>query len=413
MLPEEYKSFKTKMEKKDRKNFYLAKPSKGKGGDGIFFVKKLSDLSKEQMRLNDYVAQEYIANPLLIDKKKFDFRLYLMIKGVDTMHGYVAFEGMARFWTEDYTKPKINIQNKNEKNEDKEVDVNDQLYGHLTNFSLNKKSDKYETNNDFETNENSGSKRLLSTIFRQLENDGIDVDEIKDDIKDICTKVVLALQPFLVNSFHTDMGVGSEANQNWFHIFGIDILLDENYKSWVMEINCFPSLSYFYEREEIDKETGVEKTTKIVSDLDKYLKTNILRDAITIVRNDKVPKNSLFEQVFPPVDYPQDYKEFTIFNDIRVLFELLAGFRKPDMLTLSQFQKIAYFPGMKTDKLSKPEYGMMFAQYAKRGNKSLMSLDNFTVAIENLAKEFNLNDGDNPRPLVTKLINHIKTKPMY
>lgn len=203
-----------KWRNKDRKNFYLAKPSKGKGGDGIFFVKKLSDLSKEQMRLNEYVAQEYIANPLLIDKKKFDFRLYLLIKGVDTMHGYIAFEGMARFCTEDYAKPKMKTQNKDENKEDKEYDDNDHLYSHLTNFSLNKKSDKYETNNDFENNENSGSKRLLSTIFRHLENDGIDVDEIKDDIKDICTKVVLALQPFLVNSFHSDMGVGSEANQN-------------------------------------------------------------------------------------------------------------------------------------------------------------------------------------------------------
>jgi predicted ATP-grasp superfamily ATP-dependent carboligase len=57
------------MEKKDRKNFFLAKPSKGKGGGGIFFIKKLSDLSKEDMRVNEYIAQEYVVDPLLIDKK--------------------------------------------------------------------------------------------------------------------------------------------------------------------------------------------------------------------------------------------------------------------------------------------------------------------------------------------------------
>jgi tubulin polyglutamylase TTLL6/13 len=123
------------------------------------------------------------------------------------MHAYIAFEGMARFCTEDYKKPKMKTQDKDEA---KESDDND----NLTNFCLNRKSEKYVTNNDFENNENDGNKRLLSSIFRQLENAGVDVDEIKDDIKDICTKVVLSLQPFLVNSFHSDMGVGSESNQN-------------------------------------------------------------------------------------------------------------------------------------------------------------------------------------------------------
>jgi len=163
------------------------------------------------MRVNEYIAQEYIKNPLLIDKKKFDFRLYLLIKGVDTMKAYIAFEGMARFCTEDYNPPKSKTKRNNE-NDEKEVD--ESLFAHLTNFTLNKKSKKYENNNDFENNENEGSKRLLSTIFRYLENDDIDVDEIKDDIRDICSKVVLALQPFLVNSFHTDMGVNDDTNQN-------------------------------------------------------------------------------------------------------------------------------------------------------------------------------------------------------
>jgi hypothetical protein len=180
-----------------------------------------------------------------------------------------------------------------------------------------------------------------------------------------------------------------------------------------MEINCFPSFSYFYEREEVDPVTGVGKSTKIISDLDKFLKSEILRDAINIVKNDKIPKNSSFEQVFPPTDYPEDYVEFTLYNDIRVLFELLSGFRKPDMLTLSQFQKLSYFPGMKTEILTKPAYGIMFAQYASRGNRSLMTLDNFTVAIERLSKELSSSDDDNPHPLVKKLITHIKTKPMY
>jgi len=206
------------------------------------------------MRANEYIAQEYVANPLLIENKKFDFRLYLLIKGVDTMKAYIAFEGMARFCTEDYQMPKRKVGKDSNGDEDPLP-----LFGHLTNFWLNRKSDKYETNNDFENNENEGSKRLLSSIFRHLENEGVDVEEIKDDIKDITTKVVLAMQPFLVNTFHTDMGVGDETNQNVFHIFGLDILLDEDYKCWVMEINWFPSFSYSFEKKVMDPETNQEK----------------------------------------------------------------------------------------------------------------------------------------------------------
>ncbi|CAI2385531.1 unnamed protein product [Moneuplotes crassus] len=403
-LPDEYKSFKKRFEKKND-SFFLAKPSKGKGGDGIFFINKSTAISKEDMKQNEYIAQEYIKNPLLIDKKKFDFRLYLLIKGVDTMKAYIAFEGLARFCTEDYTKPK---KSKKEEGEDDAP-----LYKHLTNFSLNKKNENYVCNNDFENNENEGNKRLLSTIFRHLENEGVDVDEIKDDIRDICSKLVLALQPFLVNTFHTDMGVGEETNQNCFHIFGLDILLDENYKSWVMEINCFPSFNYFFDKTVMDSETGKSKSIKIVSDLDKYLKPIVVREAITIVRDGKIPKDSVFDQVFPPQDYPEDYRDFTIFNEIRLLFEILAGFRKPDILTLAQFQKICYFPGMKTETLGKPEYAIIFSQFAKRGNKSFMTLDNFGNALEHLSKVLKIGKDANPRPLVRKLLKYAQSKACF
>lgn len=131
------------------------------------------------------------------------------------------------------------------------------------------------------------------------------------------------------------------------------------------------------------------------------------------MRNDKIPKDSVFDQVFPPQDYPEDYADFTIYNDIRLLFEILAGFRKPDILTLSQFQKICYFPGMKSDKVGKPEYAIIFTQFAKRGNKSFMTLDNFAHALEHLSKLLKLGKGNSPRPLVSKLLKHAQSKPYY
>lgn len=67
--------------------------------------------------------------PLLVEKKKFDLRLYVLIKGFDPIEAFLYEEGMARFCTENYKKPdKDNLKS---------------LFMHLTNFSLNKTSEKY------------------------------------------------------------------------------------------------------------------------------------------------------------------------------------------------------------------------------------------------------------------------------
>lgn len=43
--------------------------------------------------------QRYIENPLLIQSKKFDLRLYVVIKGVERIEAYLCEEGIARFCT--------------------------------------------------------------------------------------------------------------------------------------------------------------------------------------------------------------------------------------------------------------------------------------------------------------------------
>lgn len=75
------------------------------------------------------LVQRYIKTPLTIDKKKFDLRLYVLLKGYDPVEAYLCEEGLARFCTENYRYPtKENIKN---------------MYMHLTNFSLNKNNENF------------------------------------------------------------------------------------------------------------------------------------------------------------------------------------------------------------------------------------------------------------------------------
>ena len=75
------------------------------------------------------LVQRYIRTPLLLDGKKFDLRLYVLVVGYDPVEAYLADEGLARLCTENYKQPTpANMKN---------------MFMHLTNFSLNKNSDNY------------------------------------------------------------------------------------------------------------------------------------------------------------------------------------------------------------------------------------------------------------------------------
>lgn len=107
LLPDEINEFEENL--KDKKNedvTYIFKPSKGRQGKGIRLVKSLADIPKNAYE-NDYLVQRYIENPLLIQNKKFDARIYVLIYGVEPMYAYLCEEGLARFCTHNYQKPTV------------------------------------------------------------------------------------------------------------------------------------------------------------------------------------------------------------------------------------------------------------------------------------------------------------------
>jgi len=49
--------------------------------------------------VEQFVVQEYLRDPYLIDGLKFDIRLYVLILGADPMRVYLFQEGLVRFAT--------------------------------------------------------------------------------------------------------------------------------------------------------------------------------------------------------------------------------------------------------------------------------------------------------------------------
>ena len=113
------------------------------------------------------VISKYITNPLLINGHKFDLRIYVVITCYEPLKIYVFQEGLARFASETYTQ-KINKQNK---------------YMHLTNYSINKKNEKFIANETAEQDDY-GYKWSLGAFCKHLEQVGIDMNLLWSRIYD-------------------------------------------------------------------------------------------------------------------------------------------------------------------------------------------------------------------------------------
>ena len=126
--------------------------------------------------------QRYMHKPYLIDGLKFDMRIYVLLYGVDPLRLFVFREGLARFATEEYNCPVKNNM--------------DNLFMHLTNYSINKTSADF-VHNQKEDGTGDGHKKSLNQIYEEIASiEGADkVKELKDNIKDVLIKTLITGEP--------------------------------------------------------------------------------------------------------------------------------------------------------------------------------------------------------------------------
>ncbi|VDK67805.1 unnamed protein product [Litomosoides sigmodontis] len=247
-------------------NWYIVKPDDGAHGTGIYLIQKPEEIRKPE---TCQLIQEYIADPYLLnDNLKFDFRVYAVIKSINPLSIYVAREGMARFCTEQYAAPSSSNF--------------DNLYAHLTNYSLNKENNAYIHSLSLR-DQIKGSKRLLSTVFHQMEARGVKKRQLWRDIKMIIVKTVIAMLPEIILNyeyyFYDTMGL------QCFQIIGFDILITKNLLPVLLEVNSSPSLTIehdifcpFNDKENIEP-------LRVRSVVDEVIKIPLVRDTILLVLN--------------------------------------------------------------------------------------------------------------------------------
>lgn len=216
-LPADYGELQAYGRSKKHKT-YICKPDSGCQGRGIFITKTVKDIKPGE----DLICQLYISKPFIIDGFKFDLRIYVLVTSCDPLRIFVYKEGLARFATTAYADPsQSNLDN---------------VCMHLTNYSINKHSA------NFVRDEDSGSKRKLSTFNKYMEENGYETDQIWKDIEDVVIKTLISAHSVIKHNYLTcfpNHTTGSAC----FEILGFDILLDRKLKPWLLEVNHSPSFS--------------------------------------------------------------------------------------------------------------------------------------------------------------------------
>ncbi|XP_058388995.1 tubulin monoglutamylase TTLL4 isoform X1 [Diceros bicornis minor] len=216
ILPQDAKLLRKAWESSSRQK-WIVKPPASARGIGIQVIHKWSQLPKRRPLL----VQRYLHKPYLISGSKFDLRIYVYVTSYDPLRIYLFSDGLVRFASCKYSPSMKSLGNK---------------FMHLTNYSVNKKNAEYQANADETACQ--GHKWALKALWNYLSQKGVNSDAIWEKIKDVVVKTIISSEPYVTSLLKMYVRRPYSCHE----LFGFDIMLDENLKPWVLEVNISPSL---------------------------------------------------------------------------------------------------------------------------------------------------------------------------
>ena len=254
---------KTKSSISQQGGLWILKPVASSCGRGINVVTGTQVLAMPKSK--KLLVQKYVHDPYLIDGKKFDLRIYVIVTGVDPLRVYVHKEGLTRISTNSYSLKNLSDR-----------------FAHLTNYSINKKSAAFKAaeysgmddngdndnsntpevgeggaascgaanessgpNNgpgaDFKDPETEGFKWSFSAFQRWLtRKEGAEVTKNTcQRIDDLLVKTMIAAESTITPQLHAS----ANYRTNCFELFGCDVMLDSKLTPHLVEVNISPSLA--------------------------------------------------------------------------------------------------------------------------------------------------------------------------
>ncbi|KAG9335527.1 hypothetical protein JZ751_004554, partial [Albula glossodonta] len=219
-LPSEYHLFVEEF-KRSPGSTWIMKPAARSQGRGIFLFRRLKDIMdwrrdrgraeegrEPEAQVESYVVQRYIENPYLISGRKFDLRVYVLVTSYQPLKAWLYRDGFARFSGTRFSLSSIDDQ-----------------YAHLTNVAVQRTAPDYDHER--------GCKWQLLQLRRFLtaRHGASTVEALFAEMDNIFVRSLQSVQKVIINDKHC------------FELYGYDIILDQDLKPWLIEVNASPALT--------------------------------------------------------------------------------------------------------------------------------------------------------------------------
>ncbi|PFH36312.1 Tubulin-tyrosine ligase family protein [Besnoitia besnoiti] len=214
-------------------NVWIMKPSSNSRASGIYCLNNPWDILKSGRGLSDRLVQKYVERPLLLFAgRKFDMRQWVFIRSFSPLKVYAFTDLYLRLCTEAY-------------------DLRDlpNRFRHISNWNLNRLNSDAQglasraqaTAGDSEesylsspsTAISSGCIKPLADLELALDRQTGTLDfwdrQVKPQIRNLILQTARAARPSVVS------------RPNCFELYGFDILLDAEYRPWLIEVNLSPA----------------------------------------------------------------------------------------------------------------------------------------------------------------------------
>lgn len=208
-------------------DIWICKPTGTNQGKGIFLVRDLDEFrttlaeydekkkeKKAYKPTTNRIIQRYVANPLLLDGKKFDLRAYMLISNTSPLL-VLYTPGYVRLSLAKYDNDTTN------------------LVAHLTNQYIQKKDPAYK---DVKEDTVWSFDRLNDYINKHVAP-GKEVEN--DWVRNGMTKTIKSIMVHLIKCVQNRLS----SKVGYFDLYGLDFMIDENLKVWFIEANVNPALA--------------------------------------------------------------------------------------------------------------------------------------------------------------------------
>eukprot|EP01064_Diplonema_japonicum_P024360 TRINITY_DN3490_c1_g1_i2.p1 TRINITY_DN3490_c1_g1~~TRINITY_DN3490_c1_g1_i2.p1 ORF type:complete len:341 (+),score=55.12 TRINITY_DN3490_c1_g1_i2:88-1110(+) len=201
---------------------WVVKEDRGLGGQGIQIT---FDVKEEDFTDGKRLVQRYIEPPLLIQGKRFDVRVYVVVLSFSPLRVWMGKEGIVHLCADRYTSPSA----------DGEVGP---MSMHVTNHFINSKAKGYTSGSK---DGSTGNNRSFENLNKHFPGD---TEDLWRAIRVIVLKSLAGVKPFVDAGLERGFeDFEKKKRVRCYEVFGYDLIIsgEPELRPYLLEVNQFPS----------------------------------------------------------------------------------------------------------------------------------------------------------------------------